>query len=29
MEMTPDKLNLLFTLYSGHTYIEKTAQRNY
>lgn len=29
MEMTPDKLNLLFTLYHGHNYIEKTDQRNY
>ena len=29
MEMTPDKLNLLFTLYQGHNYIEKTDQRNY
>ena len=29
MEMTPDKHNLLFTLYQGHNYIEKTDQRNY
>jgi len=29
MEMTPDRMNLLFTLYSGHNYLERTDQRNY
>lgn len=29
MELTPDGANLVFTLYSGHNYLERTDQKNY
>jgi len=29
MELTPDGINLVFTLYNGYNYLDKTDQRNY
>jgi len=29
MELTPDGLNLLFTLYNGHNYLDRVDQRHY